>query len=640
MRTLFIATVFLLVTACVQDEGAIDSSAVSGSGSTTGSTSGGSSGSTDDPLYEFQWHLNNTGQDVGEDSDYPLATYFDINADGNEDPGEEIDIDIDAAEAHDAGWTGAGVRVVVSDSGTDYTHPDLSANQLAGEHRNYSFVDPARWDVDAEAYPSGNEGHGTAVAGIISAEGWNGVGVRGVAPDAQYSAFKFLLSSSASDHDASLLAKELHQLDGDFDIFNFSYGYSGCFFQGNEFYDSIDGNATGTDEVYNDTILAAVEAGAVTPKPRTGVGAVYVQSAGNSYVEESTAGDCYGNTNSHGSLATRHKVVVGAISGDGNVSSYSSPGASIWVAGIGGEGQRGQEYVPAIYTTDIGDCSSGFSFRNFIFKFSNPFNYAYDRTNNPLCEYTNIMNGTSSAAPMVSGVVALMLEVNPALTWRDVKYILAITANQVDYFPSSVAWVAENNLSHPNGNDYSPWVYDEKWIFNGTTYTNGAGYPFSNWYGFGLVNAFDALSMAATHTNLPAEVSASETSATLNTIIPNTFVYSSGLNSTITDTLTEATNITIESIRVRIRTNHTRPGDLGISLTGPNGTHKSHLLLVDSNIQNEYGETEYTLVTNAFFEESSAGAWTIEIFDGNSVTDGVTTGSGDLVSWDISFYGR
>ncbi len=60
MRTLFIATVFLLVTACVQDEGKIDSGSVADNsgGTTTGTTAGGStggaSGSTDDPLYQYQ----------------------------------------------------------------------------------------------------------------------------------------------------------------------------------------------------------------------------------------------------------------------------------------------------------------------------------------------------------------------------------------------------------------------------------------------------------------------------------------------------------------------------------------------------------------------------------------------------------
>src|SRR6266446_9338208 len=51
---------------------------------------------------------------------------------------------------------------------------------------------------------------------------------------------------------------------------------------------------------------------------------------------------------------------------------------------------------------------------------------------NTSCNYTNQMNGTSSATPVTLGVIALLLEANPALTWRDVKHILASSARQID----------------------------------------------------------------------------------------------------------------------------------------------------------------------------------------------------------------
>ena len=52
--------------------------------------------------------------------------------------------------------------------------------------------------------------------------------------------------------------------------------------------------------------------------------------------------------------------------------------------------------------------------------------------------YTHIMNGTSAATPMVAGVAALILEANPALTWREVRYILATTARKND--PADSGW--------------------------------------------------------------------------------------------------------------------------------------------------------------------------------------------------------
>ena len=47
------------------------------------------------------------------------------------------------------------------------------------------------------------------------------------------------------------------------------------------------------------------------------------------------------------------------------------------------------------------------------------------------------MNGTSTSVPLVAGGVALLLETEPGLTWRDVKHILAKTARRID--PNIVA---------------------------------------------------------------------------------------------------------------------------------------------------------------------------------------------------------
>lgn len=39
--------------------------------------------------------------------------------------------------------------------------------------------------------------------------------------------------------------------------------------------------------------------------------------------------------------------------------------------------------------------------------------------------------GTSAAAPLAAGMIALMLQVRPCLTWRDVQHIIVFTATQV-----------------------------------------------------------------------------------------------------------------------------------------------------------------------------------------------------------------
>ena len=86
------------------------------------------------------------------------------------------------------------------------------------------------------------------------------------------------------------------------------------------------------------------------------------------------------------------------------------------------------------------------------------------------------MNGTSSAAPVLSGVIALMLQANPILSWRDVKHILAITADEVDYS-------LDTPIDHPLGPlfDAPPLIYDYKRV------KNFAEVEFSNWYGFSFL---------------------------------------------------------------------------------------------------------------------------------------------------------
>jgi proprotein convertase subtilisin/kexin type 7 len=46
---------------------------------------------------------------------------------------------------------------------------------------------------------------------------------------------------------------------------------------------------------------------------------------------------------------------------------------------------------------------------------------------------TESHSGTSAAAPIAAGLIALMLEVRPCLTWRDVQYIIVVTAVKVSF---------------------------------------------------------------------------------------------------------------------------------------------------------------------------------------------------------------
>ena len=67
-----------------------------------------------DPLYSYQWHLNNTGQKTF--SEYPGIA------------GEDMNMLTTVSE----GYTGKGIKVAVLDSGLEIAHEDLSANIISG----------------------------------------------------------------------------------------------------------------------------------------------------------------------------------------------------------------------------------------------------------------------------------------------------------------------------------------------------------------------------------------------------------------------------------------------------------------------------------------------------------------------------
>ncbi|MEG4861660.1 S8 family serine peptidase, partial [Microcoleus sp. K1-B1] len=133
-----------------------------------------------DPGYSQLWALNNTGQTGG-----------------------TADADIDAAEAWDIQQGNPNLVIGVIDTGVDYNHPDLVENiwtnpgEIAGDgidNDNNGYIDDVRgWDF---AYndndPMDVDGHGTHVSGTIAAKGNNGVGVTGVAWNANIMPLKFI----------------------------------------------------------------------------------------------------------------------------------------------------------------------------------------------------------------------------------------------------------------------------------------------------------------------------------------------------------------------------------------------------------------------------------------------------------------
>ena len=121
---------------------------------------------------------------------------------------------IGAGLVHDSLNKGAGVKVAIIDSGIDYNHPDLNSNYWGG----YDFVND---DSD----PMDDNGHGTHVAGTVAALD-DGIGVVGVAPEANLYALK-VLSSGGSGSYSDVIAALQWCVDNGIQVTNNSYGSSG-----------------------------------------------------------------------------------------------------------------------------------------------------------------------------------------------------------------------------------------------------------------------------------------------------------------------------------------------------------------------------------------------------------------------------
>jgi len=132
----------------------------------------------DDANFSEQWALHNIGQSSGWDSFWGLGPLWG--------PGT-IDADLDAPEAWDT-LTSSSQPVAIIDTGIAYDHPDLDGNIWINIHEipdngidddGNGYVDDVYgWDfVNDDNDPYDGHGHGSHVAGIVAAEGNNGVSV-------------------------------------------------------------------------------------------------------------------------------------------------------------------------------------------------------------------------------------------------------------------------------------------------------------------------------------------------------------------------------------------------------------------------------------------------------------------------------
>ena len=286
------------------------------------------------------------------------------------------------------GLDGAGVGVAIIDSGVTSWHDDL------GSDRVVHFAD----FVDFLPLASDEYGHGTHVAGIISGSGYDSNGARrGVAPAANLVVLKVL--------------------DGD------GYGYISNVIAALDY--AVEHRAQFNIRVINLSVAAAVHESyntdplTLAAKRAVQAGVVVVTAAGN-LGRNAQRGIQYGGITAPGNAPW--VLTVGASSHNGTVNRNDDSMAAFSSRGPGfiDYAAKPDLAAPGVGIESLADATSS------LFA-AHPAARLWGTLDTATQPYLSL-SGTSMAAPVVTGTVALMMQANPALTPNLVKAILQYTA--------------------------------------------------------------------------------------------------------------------------------------------------------------------------------------------------------------------
>ncbi|MEQ9714928.1 MAG: S8 family serine peptidase [Candidatus Asgardarchaeum sp.] len=287
---------------------------------------------------------------------------------------------IDVPKLWEKGFLGDNITIAILDTGVDSSHPDLDDlddNESTPDYKIIGFKDfiNGRDDLNLsdgiDAYD--DNGHGTAVAGIISGTGFASNGTyKGVAPHSKILAIK-VVDSEGNGNISDLLSGIDFAMKRNVNVLSMSLG---------------------APETKSDPILEAVSLAVSS-------GIVVVAAAGND-------GPYFGTVNSPGIAPA--SITVAASFGNITLASWSSRGPTILT-----------HYAkPDITAPGVNVITTRAKETLYLKPIDK------DR-------YYTLFSGTSAATPFVSGVVALLLQAYPSSSPLKIKIALVKTAKSLGF---------------------------------------------------------------------------------------------------------------------------------------------------------------------------------------------------------------
>jgi subtilisin-like proprotein convertase family protein len=366
-------------------------------------------------------------------------------------------------------------------------------------------------NATASQPPAGFSSHGTATAGLVGMTANNALNGAGIAYDAKLARLYYGFDPETAA--AFLFRNDLT---------------------------SIKSNSWGPFDNGTVSNISAVELAALrdsTILGRAGKGTVFTWAAGNGGASSDRVDyDPY--------ASSRYALAIGAIGNNDLRADYSEPGSALMLVTTSGNDFAGSNSSGIYSTAPSGGSTSSFG-------------------------------GTSTTSPLAAGIVALVLQASPNLTWRDVAHVLINSARKCS--PTNPNWS-----------------------------TNGAGRWQHYDFGFGAIDAAAAVSLAQTWTNRPPERDYLTPALLVDQPIADN--SAPGVSSTITI----PANMVVERVQLTLTAVHQRLGDLRIELTSPSG---SKSLIADTRFDFGPGYQDYTFTTVRHWDENPRGSWTLNISD-------------------------